>query len=287
LCAKPYILIVYDVYPDIVVKLGVLRANSPLVWSWERIARLILRGAEAIVVIGRDMAKKVGEKLHPAYHGRLHLIPNWSDERTVYPVPSASNTFRREQRLEGKFIVQYAGRMARTHNLEPLLDAAEILAGREVLFQFIGDGANKKRLMNIARERNLNNVQFLPYQPLARLAEVLSAADLSVVSLESMFTGLSVPSKAYGVMASGRPILALLDKESEIGQTIIENNCGVVLPDPDGRQVAEVIRGLIDDPERLRGMGDNGRKAFLEKYSLRTSAQKYSALMERCFSQPW
>jgi glycosyltransferase involved in cell wall biosynthesis len=280
LLSKRYILIVYDVYPDIVVRLGRFAPSSFLVWVWERLTRLIVNGAFADVVIGRDMMEIISRKVTPANRHKLELIPNWSDDKIVYPVPRERNGFRQEHCAEDSFVVQYSGRMARTHNLEPLIEAAEFLRDRPVIFQFIGDGAKKQTLMKMAAEKHLKNVQFLPYQPLDRLGEVLSAADLAVVCLEHVFTGLSVPSKAYGIMASATPLLGFLEPESEIGRTISENDCGVVLPDATGVQVAKTIEELLNDPERLKLMGINGYEAFKANYTLTGSAEKYSKLLD-------
>lgn len=282
---KPYILIVYDVYPDIVVKSDLLRPTSLIVWIWERFTRLIMNGAAQNVVIGRDMAEVVAAKLREPNRQKIQLIPNWSDENTVHPIRSEDNPFKKEHNLEGCWVVQYSGRMGVTHNLEPLIEAAELLEGKRIIFQFIGDGAKKKLLQKIAKEKNLSNVQFLPYQPLSKLDQVLSAANLSVVCLESFYTGLSVPSKTYGVMASGTPLLGFLDPKSEIGQTILENKCGVVLPDPTGTEVARVIEELINNPEQLKEMGLNGYQAFKNNYTLTIAARRYSDLLENAFAQ--
>jgi glycosyltransferase involved in cell wall biosynthesis len=280
---KPYVLIIYDVYPDIALKLGVLRSGSLVARLWEKLSSTVMNAADANVVIGRDMLEIVKSKINPERHSRIHLIPNWSDETGVHPVAKEKNPFRTEHGLEGKFVVQYSGRMARTHNLEPLMDAAASLNNGKVIFQFIGDGAKKKILIDIVRQKNLKNVQFLPYQPLDRLAEVLSAADVSVVCLEKEYMGLSVPSKAYGVMAGGVPILGLVQPESEIGRMIVENDCGFVLANPEGREIARLIEKLVADRVYLEKIGRNGRKAFLENYTLTLAAKRYKELIDKTF----
>jgi len=274
-----YVVIVYDVYPDIVVRLGRLGASSWIARVWEWTNSLVLNAAFANVVIGRDMMDIVARKAAARNRGKFVLIPNWSDDEIVAPVPREENGFRKEYCAGEVFVVQYSGRMASTHNLEPLVEAAGLLVDRHVLFQFIGDGAKKQALAKMAAEKQLKNVQFLPYQPMERLGEVLSAADLAVVCLEKTFTGLSVPSKAYGIMAGGTPILGFLDEEGEIGRTISENDCGVVLPDPTGEQVARTIEDLLRDPERLRRMGRNGYEAFKANYTLKRSAEKYGKVL--------
>ena len=111
-----------------------------------------------------------------------------------------------------------------------------------------------------------------------RLAEMLSAANLSVVCLEQGHTGISVPSKAYGVLASGTPILGILDPAGEIGQMIAETGCGVLV-EPNGEAIAAVIEELMGDEGRCTAMSDAGRTAFLEKYTLGKAASAYDAVL--------
>lgn len=151
------------------------------------------------------------------------------------------------------------------------------MRSERALFQFVGEGAKKPKLEALVEEHELRNVQFLPYQPMHRLAEMLSAADLSVVCFERGHTGISVPSKAYGVLASGTPIVGILDPEGEIGQMITETGCGVLV-EPNGESIAEVVQELMTDVARLRAMSDAGRTVFLEKYTLTKAAAAYDAV---------
>jgi len=278
LYGRPYLLIVYDVFPEFAISLGVLSPDSWVAKAWRWTTRLILSGAAVTVVIGRDMLDLVQRKMPVHLHERIVLIPNWSDERRVHPVPAETNMFRREHGLEGRFVVQYAGRLGEKHNLEPLIDAARLLSHTNVLFQFVGEGAKKAKLEALAARAGLANVQFLPYQPIRRLAEMLSAADLAVVCLESGHTGISVPSKAYGVIASGTPVLGIIDPDSEIGQMIKETGCGVLVG-PEGDEIAAAIRELMEDPAARTAMGEAGRAAFLEKYTLAKAAGAYDAAL--------
>lgn len=283
LCGKPYSVIVYDVYPDIAVRLGMVRAESWIAKAWNLASKTILAKASLVVVIGSDMAAIVGSKLGERQVPTV-VIPNWSNEAKVGLVASSENAFVRENGLQGRVIVQYAGTMGRTHNLEALIEAAKILRDNQtVVFQFVGDGAKRPLLEEMVRRERLTNVRFLPYQPVSELAAMLSAADLAVVALEHSFTGLSVPSKTYGIMACGVPILGILDPSSEIGRTIIEHRCGVVLGQADGRRIADVVQDLLAEPERFREMGRNGRRAFLEHYTLAKAGQRYDVALRSAF----
>jgi len=277
----PYVHLVHDVYPEIAEELGVVEKGSLLDQVWKQVSHLILNRAAGTIVIGRDMAELVRHKLQRQNWGTMHLIPNWSDERTVEPVPRGENPFRDEHDVGDRILVQYSGRMGTTHNLEPLIDAAERLQDAPVLFQFNGEGAKKEKLQRMAADRDLDNVLFLPYQPLDDLDTVLSAADLAVVCLEGRFTGMSVPSKTYGIMAAGTPMLGFVEPESEVGRTIEEHECGVVAEDPTGAEVADTLRQLIADRDRLAAMGKRGREIFEEQYTLSDGAERYNIVLRR------
>lgn len=280
---KKYLYIVYDIYPDIAVNMGVIKKNGILHRIWERLARLMLDQADRNVVIGRDMREIIMAKTRINRHERIVLIPNWSDDRIVYPIMDIDNELKRKWAEGFELVIQYSGRMARTHNLEPLIEAAEILKAHPFLFQFIGDGAKKKMLQGMVNQKKLENVRFYSYQPLKKLSETLSVADIAVVCLEKEYVGLSVPSKTYGIMAVARPILGILKIESEIGRMINESECGVVLPEPTGESVALILLNMAGDRKRLKKMGERGYQEFLRNYTLKIAADRYNRIMEEIF----
>ena len=124
----PFVTIVHDIYPDVAVQLGMLTRRSPITWLWERLTRLIFNQSVGLIVIGRDMAQLVRTKLNRRSAVLMTLIPHWADSAYVYPVSRATNRFVQEQGLTDRFVVQYAGRMGRAHNLEPLVAAAQALS---------------------------------------------------------------------------------------------------------------------------------------------------------------
>lgn len=289
LCGKllfgiPYITIVHDIYPDVAIKLGVLRQNGAIATVWKHITNLVLNHGEQNTVLGRDMDELVKQKLKPGRKDRTVLIPNWSDERRMFGgVTRSDNPFIHKHDLEDKFVVQYSGRMGRTHNIEPLIHAAATLKEEPIVFQFIGDGPKRLQLKKLADDYGLKNVQFLPYQPIEELHFSLSAPDVAIVCLDTAFTGLSVPSKSYGIMANGTAIVAFLDAHSEIGQTLIEYDCGIVLSDPTAESVAALLKQLISAPDRVARLGANGFEAFKQQFTRAKAVEKYSILLEEVF----
>lgn len=286
LLGLPYLTIIHDVYPDVAVRLGMLGQRSPITWGWERLTRLIFNQSAGLVVIGRDMAGLVRSKLRRRTSVPMTLIPHWADLTTVYPVPKAENAFVQQHQLADRFVVQYSGRMGRVHNLEPLIAAAHLLQDTPVLFQLIGEGAKRAKLESLTQELGLTNVQFLPYQPYETMAQVLSAADLGAVCLEKNCRGVSVPSKTYGLLACARPILALMEPESEIGQLVGETESGLVLTDATGETIAQTIRQLLATPATLEQMGANAYQTFQQNYRLDIALARYDLFLRQHFGVP-
>lgn len=279
----PYAVLVHDVYPDLAVQMGILDADSVQARLWSGITNMTLRRASGIIVLGDDM-KTIIERKMDSSEAPIEVIQNWSDDRSMHPVPDEENSFLHEHDLTSRFTVVYSGNMGRTHNLEPLLEAAsELREDPRFRFLLIGDGAKKERLKQMAMRRQLENVSFLPYQPKERLPEVLSAADLSVVCLDSRYTGLSVPSKTYGILATGTAVLGLLDEESEIGQTILRHGCGVVVEDATGADVAAVLRRLVNNPDQVREQSEAARSTFVQRFTRRNAVDQYDQFLRGVF----
>ncbi len=224
-----------DIYPDIAVALGKLRPGV-LTSLLRRMFFRIYRCSDAVIVLSRDMRDLLTEFGVSAK--QIAVIPNWIDTREIYPIKQ-NNRFRYEHGWDAaggdhKFVVMYSGNMGLSQRLDQVLDVAEQLKDcPEIVFALVGDGADRRQLERLAAEKRLTNVRFLDYQPRTRLAESLSAADLHLVILRPEITQLLMPSKLYGVLASGTPALVLADPTSELARIVSENNLGSVI-DPRG-----------------------------------------------------
>jgi glycosyltransferase involved in cell wall biosynthesis len=211
--------------------------------------------------------------------GAVRVVPNWPPA-AVHPVPHEANPFRRAHGLEGRFVVMYSGNMGLAHPFTAVLDAAARLARDvpEAVVAFVGEGPRKAFLQADVRRRGLPNVRFLPFQPRARLAESLSAADLHLVTMEARLAGLVVPSKLYGVMAAGRPVLFLGPAGSEAARVVRLHDAGTVLPArPDGAALAAEVRAWHADPARRARAGARALAAVAD--ARRRAADAFDAEM--------
>ncbi|WP_454018306.1 glycosyltransferase family 4 protein [Azospirillum sp. Marseille-Q6669] len=233
-----------DVFPALLPVLGI-HLPEPLMRMTERASARALCSHDAVVAIGRCMAGRLAAAGVPAE--RITVLPNWSDPR-IRPVPRADNPFRREHGLGGCFTVAYSGNMGLAHPMDPLLDAATLLARSDpgIAILLIGEGRRRAAVAETVERRGLTNVRLLPLQPPDRLAESLSAADLHLATMDPLAEGLLVPSKVAGALAAGRPCLFLGPAGSDAAAML--EGCGQRLAPDDVAGLAAAIRRYAGDP---------------------------------------
>lgn len=276
-----YVIIAYDIYPEILVKMGILAKKSFINLIWEKINIKVYNNSESIISIGDDMTDIIVNKMMIKDLNKIKLIHNWSDKSKVFPVNQNENDFVINNNLLGKKIVLYSGTFGKTHNIEEILKASKELSQLDdVVFLFIGSGAKKHLIESHIQNSKFPNVMLLPFQPFEIISQTLSSACISFVCLDSKFTGLSVPSKAYGILASGTPIIGILDEDSEIGKTIIENECGYVWNTNKNYKLSDLIINVINDKNLLNELKKNSLKTFLSKYDISIAVSKYYSVFK-------
>jgi glycosyltransferase involved in cell wall biosynthesis len=267
-----------DLFPE-VLQVAMVRANPP---GWLKLLQGLrnraLRRARANVVLGRIMAERVNRQ--GIRLDRIHIIENWSDGARIRPVEKAVNPLRHEWGLEDKFVVGYSGNLGVAHEFESIMGAAEALSHREdIAFLFVGAGKQLAGVRQAARERNLSNVQFQPYQPQERLAESLSVPDVHLVCLRPDMEGLVVPSKFYGVLAAGRPCIFIGDPSGELALSLLQIECGTSVPSDVAARLAELIGSYASLPEQAEMMGRRARAAFESHFDRPRAVEKWVRLL--------
>jgi len=268
---------VQDLFPEIAEALGVRLASGMPGRILAGLRNASLRHAEANVALCDLMAGRLAALgVAPA---KLRAIHNWSDGTAIRPLAPEANPLRAEWGLQGRYVVGYSGNMGRAHDLAPLLEAARRLTGRDdIAFLFIGTGPQRAALE--AAARGLPNVAFRPYQPRERLGESLAVPDCHVVSLKPALEGLVMPSKLYGSLAAGRPVLFIGARDGEIGTLMARHDIGRRVAPDDTEALVQAIRGLADHPAESRRMGANGRALFEGRYERAMAFAAWDALIE-------
>jgi colanic acid biosynthesis glycosyl transferase WcaI len=262
----PYILLIHDVYPDVLVAAGFLRPESFIVRWLRQCVRRLYRSAETIVVLGRDMRQRVLERSDKDPR-RVVVIPNWGDIDDVRPEPREQSRVLRQHGLLDKFVVQYAGNMGRVHDIEGVVQCARDLRHQEnIHFLILGSGGKKAWLERTVREDSLTNVTVLPPFPRSASSECLNACDVALSALVPGMQGVSVPSRTYNILAAGKPIIAATDRDSELARVIREEDVGWVVAPGDASAMAQAVLDASARPDALAAMGRRARLAAETKY---------------------
>ncbi|MCY3910940.1 MAG: glycosyltransferase family 4 protein [bacterium] len=262
----PLVFNVQDVFPDAAVDTGVLQ-SARVAAAASRLERWMYRRAAAVTVLSEGMAANVRGKLDPGIDpGKVVVIPNAADSDRITP-SDRHNRYRTELGLGDteNTVVMYAGNLGHSQPLELVVSAAERFAGQgrtDVHFVVNGDGVARSSVA--AAAERLDTLHLVGWQPPERLGEVLAAADLHLVLLRAGLGTTSVPSKVYSVLAAGRPVLASVDRGSEVERLLDASGAGTTVDPEDVDAFCAAVARMADDPDGLVEMGLRGR-AFAER----------------------
>lgn len=269
---RPYVSLVFDVYPETAVIAGVLSERGILASMWRGLQSFALSHADWVVVIGRCMEKRILPYLRDP--SRMVHIPVWADDHRIQ---SDTHEVAFPWVEQGKIVVGYSGNMARFHDMETLVAAAEVLKeDPRFVFVCVGDGY-KKAFVGAAAAR-LPNLQCHAYVPREHLGALLQSFTVGVVSLLPGHEGLSVPSKTYGLLAAGCPILGILPAESEIAMMVRETDSGIVVRPGDVDGLVSVLRQMAEAPTQREHWSQQARHTSQSVYALRHVAKAYEAV---------
>jgi putative colanic acid biosynthesis glycosyltransferase WcaI len=272
-----------DVYPEIAVRLGILREGGPPHRFLAAVSRRALRSADGVVAVGGCMAETLERK--GVVPRRLHIVPNWADSGRIRPVERVVNRFLDDHDLRNRFVVLYSGNMGLGHEFDTIMKAAERLKDRpEIRFLFIGGG--KKSEMLRQRSTGLENIAFLPFQDERGLASSLGAGDLHLVTLRPGMEGLVVPSKLYGALAAGRPVAYIGPERSEAARVIREAGCGYVIPPDDDEALCRAVIDLFERPEEHRLLGARARKYFESHHERGIASKRFESVLHEAARSP-
>jgi glycosyltransferase involved in cell wall biosynthesis len=239
----------------------------------------LLRRADAMVVLGRDMQALVASKADAGKE--IRVITNWADVDLIRPDAEAGAAFLAEHGLTGKLVLQWAGNMGYPHEVETLLDAMVKLADEdEVHFLYIGAGAKRPWLEEQVAKQGLRNVSFVGLLPREQQQAFLNGCDIGLSSLVAGMTGISVPSRSYNILCAGKPILAVGELQGEISQLLVEKNVGWVVAPGDADKIVAAVKGLLADRSVLNDMSVRARQVAETEYSSAYIIDRYAEMVE-------
>ncbi|MFZ6021554.1 MAG: glycosyltransferase family 4 protein [Chloroflexota bacterium] len=272
---KPAVFSVYDLYPDVGIRLGIFRSRM-VIEVVRLLEKFCLQHAASVRIISESFRSGIRQFGIP--NSKIRLIPDWVDTELIRPLPH-HNSFTSQYNLNGHFIIQYAGNIGLSQGLDQILDAAQSLINYpDILFVLVGDGSGREKLERKAQKRNLTNLRFIPFQPRQQLAEVLAAADVSLVVLREGVAYTAMPSKILSILASGRPVIACVDQGSETWNFIQRTGAGFCVPPDNPEKFLQAILTLHKNPDLRRQMGESGRRWVLQNHTPAIAAENMEQL---------
>ncbi|MEM7583040.1 MAG: glycosyltransferase family 4 protein [Acidobacteriota bacterium] len=274
----PFVFEVRDLWPESIIAVDAMKENL-VIRSLRRLAHALYRRSDRIVTVGEGYRQQIHQRYGvPLAH--MSEIPNGIRTDLFEPGPR-NNAVRREYGWGDRFVLLYLGTHGMAHALHVVLETAEFLQQDhpDLLFAFVGEGAEKERLQRLAQEKQLANVQFIGQQPKEKVPLFYAACDLGLVTLRNtpLFQDV-LPSKIFEYLAMERPILLTVDGQAR--QLVEQAGGGVFVPPEDAKALAAAIRSLVQAPEKRIGMGRAGREFVVQHYNRAIQAIDYLELLE-------
>lgn len=278
-----FVALMQDVYPDIGVALGSFKAHSFSTRLLDWLSSFTLRHADRIIVLGECMRERILAKIGEEKSPNIDVIHNWADGDKIKPYNDARNPFQIEHELNDSFVVLFSGNFGRVNEFSTILESARKLREHpRFKFVFIGDGAKSKEIENYVIEYELTNILLLPYQLRESLKYSLAAGHVHLVTLADGLAGLSVPSKTYGILAAGRPIVYVGDPKSDIARLVEENRCGAAIATGDSDSLLKILKRWADNKEELSQLGARARQLFESRFSRQHAVAAYLETLTKC-----
>jgi len=273
---KPYVYNIRDLYPDMAVGGSIVQPGM-LARFWERLHRWALRRATCVVVLGEDMrARIIAKRVEPS---RIAIVRDGADILPPgAPLPAPEPAVVRAIRGNFSFVLVHAGNLGFYGAWNTLVTAARLLANEGVGLVFVGDGAQRSQIE--AAAAGAGNIRFLEFFPANKIPSVLAAADAHVITVKRGLEGVVVPSKMYGILAAGKPILAVAPKETDAVSLGAQRGFAVAA-DPDRpAEVVNAVRALASDPKKLKAMGEAARAAAAD-YDRVVELKKFVTIIDQ------
>jgi colanic acid biosynthesis glycosyl transferase WcaI len=275
---KPYVYNIKDMYPDMAVGGSIVKPGM-ITRVWEKLHRWALRRATRVIVLGDDMRTRIVAKgVDPS---RVAIVRDGAE------IAAATHAASQEPALDPevlpavrgnfRFVLLHAGNLGFYGAWNTLIEAARQLASDGVGLVFVGDGALRRQLEKEAA--GAANIRFLPFFPASKIASVLAAADVHIITIKRGLEGVVVPSKLYGILAASKPIVAVAPQETDAASLGASRGFGVSADPDKPAEVVATVRRLLGDPARVVRMGAAAKEAAKD-YDRQNEICKFAAILE-------
>ena len=259
-----------DMYPDVATDLGYFARGGTLdrIVGW--LADLARHRADRIIALGDCMRARLLARGIPAE--RIAVAHNWADGSAIVPLDRVGSAT--------ELVLLYSGNLGLAHDLSTILAAMTTLADdARFRFLFVGSGGRRAELAAAAAQRELAQVELRPYVERASLSESLAAGDIGLVTQRAECCGSVVPSKVYGLLAAGRPVLYIGPAAATPALLIEQFGCGWHVPVGEPERLVALLRHLADHRDEVRDAGIRARRVLLEHFDLPLGVARIRAIL--------
>lgn len=259
-----------DIYPDVAVDLGYFKASGLIDRVVGALADLTHRNADGVIALGECMKERLVRRgLSPEC---IFVADNWADGAAIRPVTRPGDP--------DNLVLLYSGNLGLAHDLDTLLGGIEALkCDPRFRFLFVGSGGRRQQLESFCAEHSIHSVELRPYAQRSDLGESLGAGDIGLVTQRNACCGSVVPSKVYGLLAAGRPVLFIGPRDATPSRIIAAYGCGWQIDCGDVDSLVTLLRRLALDPAMVREAGNCARQALLQEYDLPIGVARICAIV--------
>jgi glycosyltransferase involved in cell wall biosynthesis len=276
--ACPFVFNVSDLWPESAVRIGVVKPGVAT-WLAERLELKLYRQAAGVTGQSSEIIASVARRAGAV---RTAVITNGVDPTRFGPA-FADDASRKLVGDEPGPIFVYAGLLGHAQGLDQILDlAAQMPASQPGRFVLAGDGPEREHLAGRIGRESIRRVRLLPAQPRDRVAPLLAACDVAIVTLGMSIPG-AVPSKIYEAMASALPILLIADGEA--ARRVTEAECGFAVAPGDLHGARDAVVRLSSSSDLRQRLGAAGRRAAETTYNRDAIARRLDAFCRSVLPQ--
>lgn len=273
------IFVCYDVYPEIALTTNSISESGFISKMMKMANKMIFNSVEMVVALSDEMKRFLINNRPQISDRQIRVIPNWSDGKINNK--DVKNLEFKELKGDNNLIVSYFGNMGICQDMNTIIDAMRQLKNNSnIKFLFAGHGNKMKKIKEIVKKENLNNVKIYDFLHGRDFEEALNISDCFLLSLKEGLTGLCVPSKTYSYMMAGKPIIAIMEKDSDIVRDLEEYNCGYSMEVGEYEKLVKAIEKLYSNDVSRKTMGENCKRLFLEKYTKEKCTKEYIDMMK-------
>lgn len=266
-----------DMYPDVAVDCGYFKAGGIADRSTGFLADWSRRHADGIIALGDCMEARLLARGTP--EDKLFIAYNWADSRSISVLPFKQTPER--------MVVLYSGNLGLAHDLDTIFGAMRSLReDSRFRFVFVGSGGRRRELSDFAAAENLDSVELRPYVDRGNLGESLAVGDVGLVTQKDVCCGSVVPSKVYGLLAAGRPVLFIGPADAMPARIIRSFGCGWHIPVGHVDELTTLLLRLAEHPEEVRACGERGHQALLHHFDLPLGVARVASILSADFRHP-